>query len=112
MTQQDIEQLIEFVLDLASALNMKINYNQIDFNEQKFCTKATDLQPLFKNIEEIISEEQIDQETWDYCCTYLEKNYNLKLNTADIVLDEILITGKTLLGLSAANFRKIENETE
>jgi len=112
MTHQEIEQLIIFVLDLSSSLNKKITRQDIDFNNQIFCTKSPDLFPIFKKISSIIEQDEIDEDLWNYGCQYLENNYNLKLNTPDIVLDEILITAKTLLGLSAANFRKIENETE
>ena len=111
MTAKEVELLVEFVLNLSDSLNKKINYHSIDLNEQKFAQDATKLLPIFKNITQYLEEESIDQKTWDYGCEYLEKSYNLKLNTPDIVLDEILITAKTLLGLCAANFRKQENET-
>lgn len=111
MTTTEVEQLIDFILNLSDSLNKKINYHDIDFNEQKFCSDAIKLQPFLKKISAILEQESYDQNTWNYGCEYLEKNYNLKLNTPDIVLDEILITAKTLLGLSAANFRKHENET-
>lgn len=112
MTHQELEQLITFVLDLSNSLNKKITRHDIDFNTQIFCNKSPDMFPIFKRILYIIEQEEIDEELWNYGCKYLENNYNLKLTAPDIVLDEILITAKTLLGLSAANFRKIENETE
>jgi len=112
MTTKEIEKLITFVLDLSSCINKKITGQEIDLNNQHFSLTAPDLYFLFKNIETLIIDDEIDKNTWNDSCNFLGKNYNLKLTTPDIALDEILIVGKTLLGLSAANFRKIENETE
>lgn len=112
MTHQEIELLITFVLDLSKCINLKITSQDIDLNKQKFCEISPDLLSIFKNIDTIIVQDEVDQELWNYYCTFLENNYDLKLNTPDIVLDEILTVAKTLIGLSAANLRKIENETE